>query len=160
MSSCVSEPLSPCVLVSDAACACPDGYSRHGARCLLLLDELQSDWAAAQAECSARAGHLAVPRIPPEVDRVNSAAAAARARVWLGMDHNSAGVLQGHDGCGLIGQHFWASSQPDYTDGRGALSHSPPALGGAPDWYNEKKTGGPFHPLCQLAYCYRPDCPA
>ena len=160
MSSCASEPPSPCGLVSDAACACPAGYTRYGTRCLQLLAELQSSWFMAQSECRARGGGLAVPRSGPEQDQINSAAAGASTKIWIGVMQDYAGQVFGQDDCGVMTEYFWAGGERAYT-GLGAVSHSPPALAGNTGWYaHEGWTGGPYHPLCQLTACYRSDCSA
>ena len=135
-------------------CDCPHGFQRYGARCLLLLDEPETFWFAARRKCSSLSAHahLAVPRSEAENEQVQLA--AGDASVWLGVSWRG-NTWYGDDGCRKISQEFWASEQPDVT-GR-VVFNKPPGPDG---WHSQRMNdkNNAHRPLCQLAYCYRPDC--
>ena len=76
-------------------------------------------------------------------------------RVWIGArPHHTSWI--GDDGCGILQQSFWACGEPHSTGS--AASYSPPGLAGTTGWHAQSNHDGPFRPLCQLSFCYRPDC--
>ena len=147
-------------------CCCPKGFGRYGARCLLVLDQPVMTWAEAAKRCAALGAHLAVPRSEAENDHVKLAAVnyqtGERQMAWLGMEEiGSERVFKGADGCGNITQHFWADWQPDNMNWpEPAVAYAPPDMWPAhyTGWHTQSYENGPHRPLCQLSYCYRPDC--
>ena len=166
-SCCVSESLSACCCVSGTAgddCGCPMGFRRYGSRCLLLLEPAKDYWNADGYCMEKYNSTLAVPHSPEEQRQIEAAAldvltGSNLTKVWLGPfkgEHSDS--WSGFEGCGPIdeSEFYWASGQPD--DPTRFVAYAPPGTAESDGWYTHGLNAGPFRPLCQLHYCYRPDC--
>ena len=155
--------------VSDERCGCPSGFHRFGARCLMLLDQPETNSHDAEFKCRNRDSFvdvlyatLAVPRSKAENDQMKLAAVqlqtSSLTKTWLGVYQLDNGSGLGNDNC-WVTQFFWASGQVGSLFN--PVSYSPPGVTvGKGGWYLESwNVEAPgYKPLCQLAFCYRPDC--
>ena len=149
-------------------CECPAGFSRYGARCLTLLNEPETVWSNAHDRCENIGAHLAVPRSQEEYDNITLAVAElqteALTKIWLGIFYDVFwGKWGGLDGCSEVTKDFWATGQP-FVDPSWSLifvAYSPPGLADSTEgWYAVNGADGDssYPPLCQLSYCYKPEC--
>ena len=129
-------------------------------------------------QCALLGAHLVVPRFQQTNDEMIRAATelqkAPFSAVWIGVSLTHAyGPLResglywrGQDDCWVLETTaiapFWASGQPDpeyETWYSPRVIYSPPgetdSVGG---WRVVRDGEGAPKTLCQLAYCYRPDC--
>ena len=124
-----------------------------------MLKEPQPDYLA-DLECGGIGAHLALPRSKEEYDLVRMAVTQLQTgpptKIWVGMQYHS-GEFHTGDNCGPVTQPFWAPGQPDYSGHH--VVYSPPGVANSSEgWYSVVGYSNPFKTLCELLYCYRPDC--
>ena len=120
------------------------------------------DGTGAYYGCLSIGAHPAVPRTLEENNMVKLAVAELQTepltKVWLGVYHQYSWAWQNIDGCGIVTQHFWATGQPDNSGND--VVYSPPGVADSSEGWHTVAQGRAFKSLCQLRYCYRPDCVA
>ena len=115
----------------------------NGAACTsgvrLAFFDVSRTWTAAEADCIARGGHLAVASDANDVSRIRTLVGGGTKRVWLGYTDN------GSEG---IWKSVWTNAVPSYLPSWGP---GDPSGGTAENCYASTDLGGNDYP-CNTAY--------
>ncbi|GMT25314.1 hypothetical protein PFISCL1PPCAC_16611, partial [Pristionchus fissidentatus] len=112
------------ISIDDVKLACPEGWTRTGAKCLRAYGR-EASWERAEQFCQSRGASLAHIESPGEneilgAEVLRDPEVAGRSSFWIGMNTNGrdAGVYHWSDGR-AVSQYtgFWAVGQPEESNG-------------------------------------------